>query len=432
MARCHGRENRVHMAGEMSDHIKFVELRASNLMRLKAVCIRPDPDGNMVVISGDNGEGKSSVLNAIAMLFGGKDQFPDTPVRRGEEIATIVGDMGSIVVTRKISSTGHTTLKVQNAEGATFSSPQRMLDELTGKLTFDPLSFSRMKPKDQAELLRELMGLDFLELLRTRKTIYDDRTEVSRTVKQIEGEIAGMPKVPEDLAPRVSVSELLVELREAEAMKTDKERQLRKVATLAGRVESLFDDRLDLQKKIDEVNANMKEASDELEAARKVTFDIPDVAAITDKISSAQDINNHHQRAHERKAAVDKLAAESSEVIALSEAIMSIDKARLAEIAAAPMPVHGLGFNEGGMVTLNGLALEQASAAEQLRVSVAIGIAMNPKLRVLLVRDASLLDDKSMAMVAKHAKDNECQLWVERIEVDGNTTVIIEDGQIKE
>jgi hypothetical protein len=114
----------------------------------------------------------------------------------------------------------------------------------------------------------------------------------------------------------------------------------------------------------------------------------------------------------------------------LTQEIEAIDQKKADAIAAARMPVPGLGFGADGVVTLNGLPLDQASAAERLRVSVAIGLAMNPRLRVLLIRDASLLDRESMRQVAEMAKAAGAQLWVERVEVDDQTTVLIEDGQV--
>ena len=55
---------------------------------------------------------------------------------------------------------------------------------------------------------------------------------------------------------------------------------------------------------------------------------------------------------------------------------------------------------------------------------------MNPRLRVLLIRDASLLDRESMRLVADMARAAGAQLWLERVEVDDQTTVLIEDGQV--
>jgi hypothetical protein len=51
----------------------------------------------------------------------------------------------------------------------------------------------------------------------------------------------------------------------------------------------------------------------------------------------------------------------------------------------------------------------------------------NPKFREAL---GHLLDRESMRQVAVLAKEAGAQLWVERVEVDDTTTVLIEDGQV--
>jgi hypothetical protein len=98
-------------------------------------------------------------------------------------------------------------------------------------------------------------------------------------------------------------------------------------------------------------------------------------------------------------------------------------------IAAAQMPVDGLGFGDG-VVTYNGVPLEQASSAEQLKVSLGIAMAANPKLRVIRIQDGSLLDDDSMAQVAAMAKDGGYQVWVEKVDTTGKIGVVIDDGMV--
>jgi hypothetical protein len=73
----------------------------------------------------------------------------------------------------------------------------------------------------------------------------------------------------------------------------------------------------------------------------------------------------------------------------------------------------------------------QGSSAEQLRVSVAMGLAMNPRLGVLLIRDASLLDDDSMAIVAEMAATANAQVWLERVGDGAECSVVIEDGSVR-
>ena len=98
-------------------------------------------------------------------------------------------------------------------------------------------------------------------------------------------------------------------------------------------------------------------------------------------------------------------------------------------LAAATMPVDGLGFDDHG-VTFNGVPFGQASAAEQIRVSLAMAMALNPSLRVIRILDGSLLDADSMAAIAAMAKAGDYQVWVERVADDADTAVVIEDGSV--
>src|SRR5690242_20109026 len=103
---------------------KIVRLEASNVKRLRAVAI--EPDGSLVVVSGRNGQGKSSVLDAIWMALGGKKAFPRRPVREGAEEATIRLELDELVVERRIKPTGDTTLAVSSRDGARYNSPQAL------------------------------------------------------------------------------------------------------------------------------------------------------------------------------------------------------------------------------------------------------------------------------------------------------------------
>jgi hypothetical protein len=81
---------------------------------------------------------------------------------------------------------------------------------------------------------------------------------------------------------------------------------------------------------------------------------------------------------------------------------------------------------------LSGVPLEQASAAESLRASMAIAIAMNPDFPVALIRDGSLLDENSLRLVEEMAAEKNCQVWVERVGEGEECSVIISEGVIKE
>jgi hypothetical protein len=64
-------------------------------------------------------------------------------------------------------------------------------------------------------------------------------------------------------------------------------------------------------------------------------------------------------------------------------------------------------------------------------VSVAIGLALNPKLKVLLVRNGNLLDDDGLKALSEMADASGAQVWMELVTKDaGGVTVMIEDGHV--
>lgn len=449
--------------------LTIVELTASNVKRLKAVHITPH--GAAVVLGGKNGQGKSSVLDAIAMALGGLNQAPPVPVRRGEEKAEILVDLGEILVKRTFTAAGGTALVVTNRDGARFPSPQAMLDKLTGALTFDPLAFSRMAPQAQAETLRKMLGLDFADMVQERAALYGTRTDMNRDLKALEARLAAMPHHPD--APWETLPSLpILEEQEAAVAKhraavsavNDANREndaVRARAHLAAQDAVLRAKALDHARAAEHVTREeiarqqailagqeaatalrAKEAQDAqshaaalAEKARALTDTVPpfppDMSGFRARLE-ALEIANGKVRANAARAkvaeGVDVLRRGSEELTAKIEAL---DARREAEIAAAKMPVPGLAFDASG-VTLDGLPFEQASQAQQLRVSVAMGFAMNPRLRILLIRDASLLDAESLALVEQMAADAGAQVWLERVEQDGATTVLIEDGSATE
>jgi recombinational DNA repair ATPase RecF len=172
--------------------VKITQLTAENFKRLKAVEIAVEGK-NIVILSGRNAQGKSSVLDAIWAALAGRDGVKEVkrPIRDGEKRAHVEITLDDIVVTRKWSAAG-STLEVKSAAGAKFPSPQKMLDDLIGKLSFDPLAFAQSDPKAQLATLIDLAELDFDpdENERLRKESYNRRTEVNRDVKRLQAQLS--------------------------------------------------------------------------------------------------------------------------------------------------------------------------------------------------------------------------------------------------
>lgn len=409
---------------------KIIRLTAANVKRLRAVEIKPD--GSVVIIGGRNGAGKSSCLDSIAYALGGKREVPAEPIRRGEKSAEIVVETDDLVVKRRFTAKG-THLEVTDRDGIVLKSPQTILDRLVGSLSFDPLAFSRMAPGEQLETLKSLVGLDFAELDQRRQTAYDNRRAVNRELKAAEARLAEMPRHEDAPEAEVSVAELARELERRQMVNSEN-------AELRRDLKMRREEARGIKEEIEQLEARLARLKTELEAkveeGRRLAAEVndlqdEDVNEIRGKITSAEEENRkfRENEAHRSlQIEINRLANESQK---LSDTILAVASEKAKAVADANMPIGGLGLGEDG-VTLNNLPLEQASSSEQLRASVAIGLAMHSDLRVLLIRDGSLLDEDSMKMIATMAKRADSQIWLEVVNPDDPTAVIIEDGMIQD
>lgn len=421
----------------------LVSLEVENVKRLKAV--RISPDGNVIVVAGENGQGKSSVLDSIEYLFGGKDTHPAEVIRRGAESARIVGRLDGLVVERRFTAKG-TVLEVRSEDGARYPSPQTVVDKLYGALTFDPLRFLQLEPKKQADQVRELGGLDFTKIDARRQAVFEKRAEVNAHGKAMRSRFDAMPAPAEGLPETpVRIDELLAEQSKLQEEKAanDKVRQLqRELEQKAAEARTKATRGAEL---VDRLRAELRLAEAELErdqrsaeqlrkdadafAPRVAELKEPDLADVYRRMKQLEATNDAIRAGATRRQLDGELTALRESKQKLENELTAIDATKAEALKKAKLPVEGLGFDEHGL-TFNGLPLEQASQAERIRVAVAMGIAANPKMKVILVRDASLLDAKSLQLMVEMADAAGFQVWLERVSSDRSVGIVIEDGEV--
>jgi len=418
--------------------MKIVKLEAQNVKRLKAVEITPS--GSTVIIGGRNGQGKTSVIDSIAYALGGKGAVCERPVRDGQDKARVVCQLDDMIVTRTFTADGGGTLTVTSADGkARFATPQKMLDALVGRLTFDPLAFLRMKPTDQLATLKELVGLDFSPLEQQRKSLYEQRTQTNRDIKHQESALAGLAQHADAPAEEVSIRSLVEKLDAANAVNQAKRSAWTQAMDCEQIEQSIVEKVQHAEGQIAQWQKVLADRKAQLDAHRQKTAALKQQAEampeaetepIRQAIESAETVNQKVRENRARANVAKRLEDLRAEAGRYTAEMERIDKAKAEALAAAKFPIAGLAFGDSG-VTFNGCPFEQCSSAEQLRVSFAMCVAMNPKLRVALIRDASLLDDDAMKLVAELAAANDFQVWLEVVRTDGDVQVVIEDGAVK-
>lgn len=396
--------------------MKIISLTAENVKRLKAVEITPD--GNVVTITGRNAQGKTSVLDAIWLALGGGPAAKGTtrPIRDGEAKASVTLDLGDFIVTRTWTGT-KSTLTVKSREGATFSGPQGVLDALVGRLSFDPLEFTRLSAREQTAALLDLVELDVdLDALAAeRQAIYDERTEVGRRGKSLGETPAIVPGVPDE---EVSAGALVASIRAAEAQESQQREEREALALALAKVKELEADL-----------ANWRATVESHQATVDAHGPLADVDALEAELASVEDTNRAvraNANARDIAARKDALRAEYER---LTGRIEAIDRAKSNALATATFPVDGLGFDDTG-VTFQGVPFSQASSAEQIRVSLAMAMSLNPRLRVIRILDGSLLDADNLALIEQMAAEQDYQVWIERVSDPSETAVVIEDGEV--
>ncbi len=402
--------------------MRIVELRAENLKRLKAVEIKPD--GDVVVIAGRNAQGKSSVLDAIWMALAGAAGAKETtrPIRDGEKQASVDLDLGDLVVSRRWTEKG-TTLTVAAADGAKYPSPQKVLDELIGRLTFDPLAFADASQKEQLATLLSVVELPFdpEKLAMERQAVYDQRTDVNREARRLEALITDLPDVPEGTPEtEISASALATQLEAALADATEREAMETKINEMRERVRRLSAELSDAESALNDL----------VDQYLQRTMRAPvDPEPLREQIAEA-DATNVLVRAKKERAHLAKTLKDTTDQAdTLTTRLDDIDERKAQALQEANMPLEGLSFDEE-RVLFKGIPLSQVSDSERLRVSIAIAMALNPKIRVIRITDGSLLDSENMGLIAEMASEHDFQIWIERVDESGEVGITIEDGQV--
>lgn len=410
--------------------LKIIELRAENFKRLKAVSIRPT--ANTVIVSGANEQGKTSVLDSIFWALGGAAMTKATgtkaPIRNGQKKAVVKIDVGEFVVTRKATASGE-TLTVEGKDGGQYRTPQAVLDGVIGKIAIDPLSFATMAEKEQRETLLKVVdiGIDLQEMAERRKGLFEMRTATGREVKRYEGALLALTPPPAGVADaETPAADVVAKIEVAQAINSANAEKRR----LAERIR---EDVAKIEAEIAAAKSRLESAKDALVMAEGEADGLQDVDVEPLKAElSGLEANNARVR-NARQWRSTKAGLEEAETMytGYTRAIEEIDTKKAEAILNAAFPVPGLGFDDVG-VTFKDVPFAQCSSAERLRVSVALAMAANPRLRVIRITDGSLLDKTNLQIIEEMAVDNDYQIWVEKVDESGRVGFYVEDGEIRE
>jgi DNA repair exonuclease SbcCD ATPase subunit len=428
--------------------VRITACHVRNYKRVREIAIQPDADAALVLIGGKNAQGKSSVLDALTAAFGGKRLIAGDPVRHGAEQAEIdvVLDDGELSIRRVIQPDGESTLELRDRSGKV-SSPQARLDRIVANRFLDPLAFLALAATEQRAQLLAMFDRDgaIAKLEERRERIYAKRTEVGRDLKKAAGELARLKEV--EVGTPIDVSKLSAERQQI----TDKTRELQFAKNDQERFQQTFDSS---ERAVAEAELELARAKERLERAlearercgARLTEATDRVAQLAGDLSTGQierlkEINSELARAGEHNRAVFEAEASNKRRAAAAatvdqleeqtaqqtELLAKLDAQKLEILASVGLPVEDLGISSDGL-TLGDVPFAQASAAERLRVALALAMAASPNLDDIWIRDGALLDDDSLQLLAEHAEKAGKRCWVERVGDRDPGAIVIQDG----
>ncbi len=409
-------------------------------MRVNAVAIKPDERG-FVILGGENNQGKTSILDAIWVTLGGAKAIKQTPVKRGQERALLVIELSNgLTITRTIEQDRTTKLTVEAKDGSVYKSPQAMLDALIGSISFDPMAFVNMEGKRRLKVVQELVGLNFDEHDARYQKLYDERTGAGRILDRLKGIAEAFTLIPNVPTDEVSTQPLLDEIQSAQSLQVEKVTKIGQASNQDNTAKGLKAQAHDLELEIEQKKRRLKLLQDNAKAAEAEAaaltkqanaITVPDVTPVRAKLAEVQALNEQVRHNQKRAGAVKEADDQHAIYAGLTEQIEALDREKKRLIAGAKFPVPGMGFGTND-ITFNDLPMDQASGAEKIRMSMAVGIALSKDIKVIPLRDAALLSKTNLQVVLDMCAEHGIQPWIERVDEGAEVTVVIEDGGIKE
>ena len=418
--------------------VKITALEAENVKRIKAVALTPAPTG-LTLVGGNNNQGKTSVLDALAWALGG-ERFRPTAAQRDGAVAPAhlkVTLSNGVIVERKGKNA---SLTVTDPTGR--RSGQQLLNAFVDPLALDLPRFMDASDKEKADILLRIIGIG--AELHTRdleiKGLYDKRTftgQLAAQKKHFAEEMISYPEAPDE---PVSASELIRQQQDILARNGENQRLRAQYAELEQQVQQCVDELkrtreriATLQQLADELDAKHTKLFNQRETARKTVSQLQDesTAELEASIRDIEETNRKVRANLEKSRAEDEAAQYASEYDRLTESIQQKRADRMALLNGADLPLPGLSV-EDGVLTYNGKRWRDMSGSDQLRVAAAIVRRLNPDCGFVLLDKLEQMDMTTLQEFSAWLEAEGLQAIATRVSTGSECQIIIEDGMVKD
>lgn len=416
--------------------VKINRLELENVKRVRAVALEPTANG-LTVIGGRNGQGKTSVLDAIAWALGGEKYRPSRPEREGSVLPPDIRvELSNGIVVERKGKNG--ALRVTDPSGARRG--QQLLDEFVEKLALNLPKFMEASDRDKASTLLNIIGVgeQLAALEKAEREIYHERLTVGRVAdqkKKYAAELPGYDDAPEDI---VSAGDLIRQQQDILARNGENARKRARLNEITFEKHRIYDEIVRLEDQVIELNKRIQErkkvyeqTTKDEEVARTDALDLHDesTAELEANIARVDEINAKVRANLDRQRAMEDAQQFCEQYNALSLRIEEVRGQKRALLDGAALPLPGLSVEDGAL-TYNGQAWDCMSSSEQLKVATAIVRKLNPECGFVLVDKLEQMDPQTMREFGAWLEGEGLQVIATRVSTGDECEIIIEDGAV--
>ena len=411
--------------------VTITALEAENVKRIKAVALTPAPTG-LTLVGGNNNQGKTSVLDALAWALGG-DRFRPNAAQRDGAVAPAhlkVTLSNGVIVERKGKNS---TLTVTDPTGR--RSGQQLLNAFIEPLALDLPRFMEASDKEKADILLRIIGIGTELHVRDLeiKSLYDKRTftgQLAQQKKHFAEELIYYPEAPEE---PVSASDLIHQQQEILARNGENQRKRNQLVQLTDLLERQKKVVADLEFQLSTEKQRLTTMQADVKIAQTSAENLQDesTAELEASIRSIEETNQKVRANLEKARAEDEAAQYASDYDKLTEAITQKRADRMALLNGADLPLPELSVEDGAL-TYKGKRWRDMSGSDQLRVAAAIVRRLNPDCGFVLLDKLEQMDMTTLTEFGRWLEAEHLQAIATRVSTGSECQIIIEDGMVKD
>ena len=407
--------------------VKINQLEFENVKRIKAVTLAPSENG-LTIIGGRNGQGKTSVLDAIAWALGGEKYRPSQAQRMGSVLPPHLKlTLSNGLVVERGGKNG--ALKVLDPTGR--KAGQQILTEFVEQLALDLPRFLNATEREKAEILLQVIGDgdQLFELDRQATEIYNRRHAIGQIADQKAKFAKEMPDYPGVPGEPVSAGDLIRQQQEILARNGENQRKRAEAARISEEYNRQYGKVKALETELAEARVRLDQLTEDLTTAQKTAADLQDesTAELEENIRSIEELNAKVRANLDKAKAEDDAKDYREQYDSLTHELETVRGKRQDLLTGAQLPLPGLSV-EDGRLTYDGKNWDSMSGSDQLKVATAIVRAVNPRCGFVLLDKLEQMDLDTLRDFGTWLEQEGLQVIATRVSTGGECSVIIEDG----